>query len=316
MRMHFRNVHRDLCNAQLGSPDYGIPDKKIYHKMPADIADLGLMAHEYHFVVSRCGNHLQKDSKIDWGNQNTNTIVQQRYKNDPERSLRVHNFARQLILRWFNDGRGKERLDDIGGHIPVTFRRHSMFAFSIDRIDDSKPHTLDNVQVSTLALQGSFGVSFAKWKQQTVETLRRLVIESTSLSDEHLHAHVADILNHNKGEKSAFRSMLYSSRYHASSRKLTVDMTEDDLRLKFHQQKGRCAISGLMLTDRRTTSRLCRMSLDRIDSTKGYVVGNIRFVSKALNITDLVRKRTYKDSKDEDTNWTRDMFMRYIGLKH
>ena len=53
----------------------------------------------------------------------------------------------------------------------------------------------------------------------------------------------------------------------------------------FIKQKRKCALSG---ADLKFNSR-CRVrdgnaSLDRIDSTKGYVVGNVQWVHKLVNV--------------------------------
>lgn len=51
----------------------------------------------------------------------------------------------------------------------------------------------------------------------------------------------------------------------------------------FEKQKGRCALSGTVLTlGTRKAGRTA--SLDRIDSALGYVVGNIQWTHKAVNL--------------------------------
>jgi len=50
----------------------------------------------------------------------------------------------------------------------------------------------------------------------------------------------------------------------------------------WEDQKGKCALSGLPMTMQRY--RLDGASIDRIDSTKGYVPGNIQLVCKAINL--------------------------------
>ena len=48
------------------------------------------------------------------------------------------------------------------------------------------------------------------------------------------------------------------------------------------QQKGICALSGFQMT--LETCRENVISLDRIDSTKGYIPGNVQWVCKYINI--------------------------------
>lgn len=49
------------------------------------------------------------------------------------------------------------------------------------------------------------------------------------------------------------------------------------------QQQGRCAISNIPL-DLTATDYIQMLSVDRIDSSKGYIIGNVHFVSCALNL--------------------------------
>lgn len=68
-------------------------------------------------------------------------------------------------------------------------------------------------------------------------------------------------------------------------RKQEVTITLQDIVDQWHQQKGICAYSGLQLTVVQkdcdwTTSTA---SIDRIDSSKGYIKGNIQWVHKRVN---------------------------------
>ena len=67
-----------------------------------------------------------------------------------------------------------------------------------------------------------------------------------------------------------------------------VDITLDDLFEQWERQNGRCPYTGyeLILPENgniKTIDFFHRASLDRIDSTKGYIKGNIQFVSTPIN---------------------------------
>lgn len=70
----------------------------------------------------------------------------------------------------------------------------------------------------------------------------------------------------------------------AKRRILTFGVTIEEAWSLFEQQNGKCALTGLALhigtsaTDRGTAS------LDRIDSAKGYVPGNVQWVHKDVNL--------------------------------
>ena len=72
----------------------------------------------------------------------------------------------------------------------------------------------------------------------------------------------------------------------AKRRNLQFEITQKMVWEKFIQQKGKCALSGILLKhypSRTKNKGSDSASLDRIDSTKGYVQGNIRWVSTEIN---------------------------------
>jgi hypothetical protein len=83
--------------------------------------------------------------------------------------------------------------------------------------------------------------------------------------------------------------------YEATQRDLEYSITLKDLYIKYTEQQGKCAISGIELQmpvvnlyryEKGKTflnSKNFTASLDRIDSSKGYVVGNVQWVHKDIN---------------------------------
>jgi|SRR5690606_30321099 len=68
-------------------------------------------------------------------------------------------------------------------------------------------------------------------------------------------------------------------------RKIDVNITIEYAWDLFLKQKGRCALSGRKLRfPERHTDRGWTASLDRINSLKGYVEGNVQWVHKDVNI--------------------------------
>lgn len=63
--------------------------------------------------------------------------------------------------------------------------------------------------------------------------------------------------------------------------KFEVNVSVEDLKSLWHKQEGRCAYTQLPLLA--TANQLNTVSLDRIDSSKGYIVGNIQLVCSAVN---------------------------------
>lgn len=66
---------------------------------------------------------------------------------------------------------------------------------------------------------------------------------------------------------------------------LEFDITIEYLQELLEKQNFKCALSGLDISDKPIGSRnrkLRTFSLDRIDSSKGYVVGNVQWVHKTI----------------------------------
>jgi hypothetical protein len=80
----------------------------------------------------------------------------------------------------------------------------------------------------------------------------------------------------------------------AKTRKIDVEVTKEDIVNLWNKQQGLCAITKLPMQKvkaQRTTRSRCmnqfRASVDRIDSEKGYVKGNIRMVCAYVNVMKL-----------------------------
>lgn len=88
--------------------------------------------------------------------------------------------------------------------------------------------------------------------------------------------------NNKKDNYSGFREHLRRCR----RRNQEVDITLEDLKIQWEAQKGTCPYTGLQLVQPKYDSKndvQKTASLDRIDCKKGYIRGNIQFVSMAIN---------------------------------
>lgn len=65
---------------------------------------------------------------------------------------------------------------------------------------------------------------------------------------------------------------------------LVVDITKQDLYDLWDNQQGKCALSGIEMTYISNCGRIpTNVSVDRIDSSKGYIKGNVQLVCMAVN---------------------------------
>jgi hypothetical protein len=96
-----------------------------------------------------------------------------------------------------------------------------------------------------------------------------------------------------RDEYSPFRMHLSSARAHSRQRSgesQECSITLKDLKEQWDKQQGICPYTGWVLDNPSSSkwgpnypSHAARASLDRIDSSKGYVVGNVQFVAKIAN---------------------------------
>lgn len=80
------------------------------------------------------------------------------------------------------------------------------------------------------------------------------------------------------------RESLPRLRARARRKGLDCSLSTEDLMDLYSEQGGVCAISGVAMTMLRGDGRCgTNISVDRIDSTRGYVVGNVRLVCDRAN---------------------------------
>lgn len=83
-----------------------------------------------------------------------------------------------------------------------------------------------------------------------------------------------------------FKVIMKDAKNRAKGKGLSFDLTDDYLSSLYREQGERCAISGMEFDNAPQTEHSRNpfaMSLDRIDSSEGYVEGNVRIVLWAIN---------------------------------
>jgi hypothetical protein len=93
-----------------------------------------------------------------------------------------------------------------------------------------------------------------------------------------------------KGNKFAKKGIFTHHLNKARNRNKDFDLDEEYLASIW---TGRCSLSGIIIVNEHRRSSLKSASLDRIDSTKGYVKGNVQFVSYGINLA----KNSFSDEE-------------------
>lgn len=113
------------------------------------------------------------------------------------------------------------------------------------------------------------------WKEQYEKQKKKFDIKSQS--------------NNQRDEYSPFRFFLNKGRASIIKHKHEIDIDEKYLKEIWEKQKGICPYTGIQMILPPTThmshqiKSLKRASLDRIDSSKGYLKDNVEFVCQAIN---------------------------------
>lgn len=87
-----------------------------------------------------------------------------------------------------------------------------------------------------------------------------------------------------KKHKASMGKYMSNVIYRSKQKKWFYDIDEEYILKLFEKQKGLCSLSNVPLTLRKTSNDYSfTASLDRIDSSKGYIKGNVQWVHKWIN---------------------------------
>lgn len=88
-----------------------------------------------------------------------------------------------------------------------------------------------------------------------------------------------------KDWRSPFRRIVSRARKCARNKQIKFDLNLNYLTDLWFKQKGNCSLSGvaMIIPEEREESHPNTGSLDRIDSNKGYVKGNVQWICLSLN---------------------------------
>ena len=91
----------------------------------------------------------------------------------------------------------------------------------------------------------------------------------------------------NRGNGSLDRLLLdrlRAAKERAKNKNISINITFDYIKELWNKQKGICAISGISMSNIIFEGRVnTNVSIDRIDSSKGYDVGNVQLVCSVIN---------------------------------
>jgi hypothetical protein len=121
------------------------------------------------------------------------------------------------------------------------------------------------------------------------------------------------ICNNRKDDLTPYRELMKRCKARKKDKNIELSITLEDIKEQWKKQKGKCPYLNKKLILPLTTGKENKSnpnliaSLDRIDSSKGYLKENIQIISRTLNfaknsynenvllnLIDLIEKRTFK----------------------
>lgn len=91
-------------------------------------------------------------------------------------------------------------------------------------------------------------------------------------------------INNRNSDAVIARRKFYTLKQNAKTRKIEINITPRYLREILVAQDRKCAVTGRQLDYQGPACSINAPSVDRIDRTKGYVEGNLRWVTYQVNV--------------------------------
>jgi hypothetical protein len=154
---------------------------------------------------------------------------------------------------------------------------------SLDRIDNAKGYTPENVQWVHKVINQMKGVFTASRFQEICASVSDWSTQEWIPLD---YLPVITITNRNwKGHGGISGYLWGQIQGKALARQLEMGISIQDAWDLFSRQQGRCALTGWPLNLETHKGKMSdrTASLDRVDNTKGYIPGNIQWVHKDIN---------------------------------
>lgn len=196
-----------------------------------------------------------------------------------------------LIHLYENEQKGRCYISNV----PMLCKSHNDWKTSIERIDNEKGYSDDNIKLIICELQSSH---LRQWTRERWDELC-----STTLGA------LENIPERRNLQKNTLRSILSrcmsGSITHAKERGDINNITFEDLLEQYKNQNGRCYYSMAPLA----FTGFYQMSIDRVDVRQGYKKDNIVLVITPLNVGDWSRNKKDDDDRVGSSGWNKDKLL-------
>lgn len=222
---------------------------------------------ESHQRMYRPYTSRRADGCVDYFCRKVTAFARMRAKRDGE--LELFHITPQHLLGLWQEQQGLCAVSGLAmdSSLPT---RHPLVP-SLDRIDPSRGYAEDNVRFVAYFIN-LMKRDFTDCEVRRIIATAHTGAEAGPLPDPQqllpkMHASIRNALRRSK------------------ERQWAADLSIERLWELYEQQRGRCALSGVILTGQPLTA--FSLSIDRIDSSKGYSAGNIQLVCLSVNMGKL-----------------------------
>lgn len=242
-------------------------------------------------------------------------------------NIEKHQLAQDILSYLLQRGmQNPGSVDEAGGILPNGFnlRPHGgLFALSLDRRDNSRPHFLkgcptigegSNLRLVIMAINTQANV-VSSYGENTCEYIRNAMFRSVSQKEKQNRWNL-EIQSKCTDRSKSYTCCKYIYRKDSLCRQAFGDLQNFyHHALELYKQQGLlCAVSGILLEGVNAEHPFLKMSLDAINPVEGHIHGNLRWVCRGLNSTNSDKLKTYQDENDPQSAWDRETFSRYVGV--
>ena len=233
---------------------------------------------EQEYRATFIGNieNLFKDIKTNANNKKEGRIVPVEITQDDIKDMyaKQKGFCSLTGVKMTHDAKGR------GEDKEHNFNKNNM---SVDRIDSSKAYTKDNTHLTT-------AISNRMKFTHTSESYKKMcekIEKYDSLTVKQKQKQKVSQINPNKNSDEDVKSMIkkrvrdMKDNAKKSKNPKIVEINEDDILEIYKTQKGFCNVSGEHL--KCVVGDENSLSIDRIDSSKGYTKDNVQLVTVIIN---------------------------------
>jgi hypothetical protein len=336
MYKHFRNIHKKKCLRDGSCENHGIPILRVSTILMPKTYRQHMSQADYAIFIARLKTHVRMDMKF-----GRYTDEQSAFLNK-DLTKNVHAYGRQLLDVVIKRGMLQPGfVDDAGGRLHKGLRLpkfSGIHQLSLDRKKNNLAHIILGESITTNLRFVALGMNtqaniVVRYGNETCDNIKEQVKAGKMATEDELN----DIVNEQVMMKCTTANKCYKSCSSVVTRETKLrNKGSDNIEItnamnKFHEQfpdnqslymhalklfrkqKGKCAVSKIIMRDQFEGGKYYQVSLDAIDPKKHHVKDNLQLICCFVNCTNMDKIKNNYDANDTSGGWTTKSLYNYIG---